>query len=204
MKSIRIIGLTGQTGAGKSTVSKTLSSRGITVIDCDLVAREVVDKEKELLADLAIEYGIGILNQDGTLNRRKLGSIVFADREKLDRLNEIIFPYITKNIVGKVNSLRKRGVPMVVLDAPTLFESGIDKECDDIISVIAPEELRLNRIMVRDHLSDTEARNRIASQHDDAFFIENSSHVIVNDKDVDHLYFESLRVAEELAASLDA
>ena len=93
MKPIKIIGLTGQTGAGKSTVSKTLSSRGIPVIDCDLVAREVVDNEKELLADLAIEYGIGILNQDGTLNRRKLGSIVFADREKLDKLNEIIFPY---------------------------------------------------------------------------------------------------------------
>lgn len=204
MKPIRIIGLTGQTGAGKSTVSKTLSSRGITVIDCDLVAREVVDKEKELLADLAIEYGIGILNQDGTLNRRKLGSIVFADREKLDRLNEIIFPYIKRNIADKVTFLRKKGIPMVVLDAPTLFESGIDKECDDIISVIAPEELRLNRIMVRDHLSDTEARNRIASQHDDAFFIENSSRVIVNDKDVEHLYHESLRAAEELAASLDA
>ena len=184
-------------------MSKTLSSRNIAVIDCDLVAREVVDNEKELLADLAIEYGIGILNQDGTLNRRKLGSIVFADREKLNRLNEIIFPYITRNINKKVTSLRKRGVPMVVLDAPTLFESGIDKECDAIISVIAPEELRLNRIMVRDHLSDTEARNRIASQHNEAFFIENSSHVIVNNQDMEHLYFESLRVADELVASID-
>lgn len=204
MNSIKIIGLTGQTGAGKSSVSRVFSSSGLPVIDCDLVAREVVDSEKELLADIALEYGIGILNEDGTLNRKRLGSIVFADRAKLDRLNDIIFPYIRRSIMQKVTSYRKRKAPVVVLDAPTLFESGIDSECDDIVSVVAPEEIRLNRIMVRDHLSDTDARNRIASQHSESFFIEHSSHVIVNDSDLNHLRFEAMRVADELTAASDA
>jgi dephospho-CoA kinase len=195
MNPIRVIGLTGQTGAGKSTVSRVFVSCGIEVIDCDLVSRDVVDREKQLLADLALEYGISILHEDGTLNRRRLGSVVFSDRKKLDRLNEIIFPYIRREVERRVLQLQKKGCPLVVLDAPTLFESGIDADCDDVISVIAPEALRLNRIMVRDHLSDTEARNRIASQHDDNFYAARSSLVICNDRDEGALRLEALAAA---------
>ena len=180
------------------------SSRGIEVIDCDTVSRDVVDGEKQLLADLALEFGISILNEDGTLNRRRLGGMVFSDRAKLDRLNDIIFPYIRREVERRVHTLQKRGCRLVVLDAPTLFESGIDADCEEIISVIAPEDLRLNRIMVRDHLSDTEARNRIASQHDDAFFIERSAHVIRNDQDEEALRFAALRLTDELRSAADA
>ena len=204
MNPIRIVGLTGQTGAGKSTVSRTLASHGIEVIDCDLVSRDVVAQERRLLADLALEFGITILNEDGTLNRRRLGSIVFSDKEKLERLNAIIFPYIRAEIAYRVTQRQKRGCRLVVLDAPTLFESGIDADCDAIVSVIAPENLRLNRIMVRDHISDTEARNRIASQHDENFFVEHSACVIRNDKDEDTLRFAAVRLAESLREAADA
>lgn len=92
MKGIHVVGLTGQTGAGKSTVSSLFRTRGIKVIDCDQVSRDVVSGEKSCLADLALEFSIAILNMDGTLNRKKLASIVFGNPQKLSKLNELIFP----------------------------------------------------------------------------------------------------------------
>ena len=198
MKPIRIIGLTGQTGAGKSTVSRMFASNGFEVIDCDEVCHEVLREEKQLIAELALEFGVGILDVDGNLNRRRLGAIVFNDRYRLDRLNRIIFPYIGKRVMHMVSQLQKRGCGIVVLDAPTLFESGLDAECDEIVSVIAPVDLRLNRIMVRDHLTDTEARSRIASQHDDAFYTERSTYTLNNDSDYTTLRLATLAVVEQL------
>jgi len=195
MKSIRIVGLTGQTGAGKSTVSETFRGCGIEVIDCDHVCHEVLKNDKQLLADLALEFGIGILNEDGALERKRLGAIVFNHKEKLLRLNKIIFPYIIAEVMRRVEQLRRAGVRLVVLDAPTLFESGLDKECADIVSVIAPETERLNRIMVRDHLTDAEARSRIASQHSDDFYTARSTLVLRNSDDI-----AALRAAAAAAA----
>ena len=108
MKNIKVVGLTGQTGAGKSSVSKIIRAQGIEVIDCDLVSREVVANEKRCVADLALEFSITILNMDGTLNRKRLGSIVFGDKSKLDKLNEIIFPYIKEYIYRRIDEQNKR------------------------------------------------------------------------------------------------
>ena len=202
MRNIKVVGLTGQTGAGKSTVCKIIVSQGIRVIDCDAVCRQVVDEEQGCLADIALEFSIGVLNADGTLNRRKLGSIVFNDRQRLNRLNSIIFPYILKNIEKKIDALDKDGVPIVVLDAPTLFESGANRMCDTIISVIAPEDERLNRIVIRDHLTDDEARSRIASQHPDSFYTSRSEWVIRNDSDASELHVRTLQVLSNLRQKL--
>ncbi|MEA5137426.1 MAG: dephospho-CoA kinase [Candidatus Fimivivens sp.] len=194
MRRICVIGLTGQTGAGKSSVSKIICSQGITVIDCDAVSREVVANEKGCLADMALEFSIAILNMDGTLNRKRLAEIVFGDSKKLERLNALIFPYIRSYIKDKLELLEAQGERVVVLDAPTLFESGIDADCDSVISVIAPEALRLNRIVVRDHLTDEEARRRIAAQHKDSFYTTRSQIVIVNDKDEQELHVKTLEL----------
>ncbi len=194
MRQICVIGLTGQTGAGKSSVSKIIRSQGITVIDCDEVAREVVAKEKCCLADMALEFSILILNMDGTLNRKKLAEIVFSDPKKLERLNVLIFPYIRSYLLEQMEQLEAQGERIVVLDAPTLFESGIDADCDSVISVIAPEAQRLNRIVVRDHLTDEEARRRIAAQHNDAFYTSRSQIVIINDKDQQELHVKTLEL----------
>jgi len=198
MKSIRIVGLTGQTGAGKSTVSEIFRMSGLEVIDCDKVCHELLRSEKQLLADLALEFGIGILNEDGSLARKKLGAIVFNSKERLSRLNEMIFPYITAEVMRRVERLRRSGVHTVVLDAPTLFESGVDRQCAEIISVIAPETERLNRIMVRDHLTDAEARSRIASQHKDSFYIGRSTTVLRNDAEIGALRSSAAAIAERL------
>ncbi len=176
MREIRVIGLTGQTGAGKSTVSTVMREKGIPVIDADLVAREVVETGKSCLVELALEFSAIILNADGSLNRRKLADIVFGNREKLDRLNQIIFAYIIEEIKERIGALDEAGhYRMVIIDAPTLFESGGDAICDEIISVIAPESHRLNRIVIRDRLTGEQAAKRMASQYPDSYYIERSN-----------------------------
>ena len=198
MSNIKVIGLTGQTGAGKSTVSRIIVSQGIDVIDCDAVCHEVLAGEQNCLADLALEISIGILNADGTLNRRKLANIVFNDRLKLNRLNSIIFPYILNKLRVRIDELDKQGKRLVLLDAPTLFESGADSMCDVVISVIARESQRLNRIVIRDHLTDDEARSRIASQHPDSYYTSRSDWVIKNDGNEGELRMQVLEIMEGL------
>ena len=195
---IKIVGLTGQTGSGKSEVAKILTAKGIDVIDCDKLSHSISDTDKSCLCDLALEFSIAILNADGTLNRKKLGSIVFGDEGKLRRLNDIIFPYIKAKIASLIKDMDKKGKPIVILDAPTLFESGLNKDCDFIISVTAPLEERVSRIIVRDHLTDSEARQRIASQHDEEFFKNNSDAVIENYGSLSELREEAENAVEKM------
>jgi len=182
-----IVGITGQSGAGKTAVSAMLAARGYPVIDADLVARQVVAKGSKCTLDLAVEFGIEILNVDGTLNRRKLGSIVFTDKKKRMRLNRITFPYIQEEIFLQVEGLRKKGKNVIFLDAPTLIESGTHKRCDKVVSVIAPLELRVRRIIQRDELTREEAMQRISAQHGDAYYTSRSDFVIENSGDIDGL-----------------
>lgn len=182
-----IVGLTGQTGAGKSIVSNLLVNRGYKVLDADLVARQVVMKGSKCLVDLALEFGIEILESDGTLNRRKLGSIVFADKAKRKKLNQIIFPYIKEEIMDQLRELCNAGVPVIFLDAPTLFESGTNAYCDKVVSVMAPRELRKQRIIARDGLSELDADNRINSQLSDEYYTSHSDYIIDNSGDLSAL-----------------
>ena len=188
-----VIGLTGQTGAGKSTVGESLLRRGMAWVDADAIAHDVADNEKVCLADLALEFTIDILNVDGTLNRKKLADIVFHDKSKLRRLNEIIFPYIIRAIEAELVRLQEEGHRYIVLDAPTLFESGCDRYCDVIISVVADEQLRLQRIMSRDGLTYAEAEARIQAQHRESYYVRRSDFVIENNDTVDSL---CLKLAE--------
>lgn len=191
-----VVGLTGQTGAGKSTVSRLLSSRGYRVIDADIVARQVVQKGNECLLELALEFGTRILDAEGNLNRRKLGAMVFADRAKRQRLNQITFPYIQEEIRTQLEALRRSGEPVVFLDAPTLFESGSDRFCDKVVSVVAKKSLRLARILARDKITEQEAENRIASQFDDEYYQSRSDFTIRNDSDLTALRIQVLEMLD--------
>ncbi len=183
-KTSILVGLTGQTGAGKTLVSTLLSNLGYRVIDADVVARQVVAKGAKCTLDLAVEFGIEILNADGTLNRRKLGNIVFNDKQKRIALNRITFPYIQEAIFEQVNVLKNKGYKTIFLDAPTLIESGTHKRCDKVVSVIAPLETRMARIIDRDKISEEEAMARIGSQHEDEYYTAISDYVICNDGDM--------------------
>ncbi len=197
MKNI-VLGLTGQTGAGKSTLCRYLQQKGCTVIDADQVARNVVEKGSACIADIVLEFGVEYLTMDGNLNRRKLGESVFTDKVKLKKLNDIMFPYIINNIKEKIAEAKEASEGIIILDAPTLFESGCDKFCDKVISVIAAQDVRCHRIIERDGLSEEEAMHRITAQHSDSFYTERSWMVLQNNSDVDDLKQQADQMLSEL------
>lgn len=150
---VMVVGLTGQTGAGKSTVSRVFVEGGFQLIDADQVCRKVQQKGSRCLADLLDFFPKEILQEDGELNRKVLGEIVFTDRSKLEMLNTICYPYIMGEILRQIRMYTAQGKKLILLDAPTLFESRADDFCDVIISVVSEESLRQQRIIARDHIS---------------------------------------------------
>ncbi|MBQ8869688.1 MAG: dephospho-CoA kinase [Oscillospiraceae bacterium] len=173
-----IIGLTGQTGAGKSTVCKLLRQMSFLVIDCDKVAREVTEKGSPLLSRLAEAFGNDIISADGILDRRLLASRAFSSKDKTELLNKITHPEILNAIKTKISASTCENI---VLDAPTLFESGADKLCDRIISVLCDENKRKDRIVARDNLSAEQADVRLSAAKSNEFFTERADAVIYND-----------------------
>ncbi len=202
MKNI-VLGLTGQTGAGKSTLCQYLQQKGCSIIDADQVARDVVEKGSDCIADVILEFGIEYLNMDGSLNRRKLAESVFTDKAKLKKLNDIMFPYIIRNIEEKIQLKKEAEEGIIVLDAPTLFESGCDKFCDKVVSVIATEEVRCGRIIARDGLSEDEAMHRIRAQHSDSFYMERSWTVLQNNGDKEDLQMQAENLISRLEYSME-
>ena len=175
-----IIGLTGQTGAGKSTVCDFLREKGIYVIDCDKVSRQVTEKGSKTLSQLAETFGNDIILEDGSLNRRELASRAFQSAEKTALLNSITHPAITESISKVISEQKEKHI---ILDAPTLIESGVYKLCDKIVSVLADSSVRKERIMARDNLTLSEAEKRMSAQKDDYFYKEYSDLVILNNGD---------------------
>lgn len=193
-----VIGLTGQTGAGKSTVSAVFTRNGFALIDADKISHEVVEPGKPCLTELFDFFGEGIRNPDGSLNRRALAKIVFTDKKKLESLNSICHPYITEEIFLRINRFSEAGEQLILLDAPTLFESRASDFCDLIISVIAEPDIRRRRIMERDGLTEQAALERMNAQLDEAFFMEHSDHIIRNNTDLEQLYALSEEVADKI------
>lgn len=203
MKRLRIVGLTGQTGAGKSTVSEILQKNGYIIIDADKVSREITDTNKNCLCDLVLKFSCIILNEDGSLNRKKLANIVFSDKKNLTTLNKTIFPYIIDEINRRLDSIGSDSdFNIAILDAPTLFESGFNKQCDAIVSVIADKERRLSRIIQRDHLSTVDALQRIEAQNDELFYTSQSDYVIENNCDPVELISKTEKLFTEIKNSL--
>ena len=179
-----VVGLTGPTGAGKSLVCRLLRDWDkISIVDCDQVARLVVEKGQRCLVDLAVEFSPMIIDPDGNLDRRRLVKLVFSDKKKLRRMEEIMFPYILEETRERIAARRKAGDRAVFLDAPTLYQSGADALCDKVVAVLASTEGRLLRIMERDRLTLEEAGRRMGSQPSDSFFEARADYILRNDGD---------------------
>lgn len=172
-----VIGLTGPTGAGKSSVAKELAALGCAVVDCDRIARQVTDSCVPCLQSLAEEFGSDIL-QEGVLDRKLLAARAFASQEKTRKLNELTHPWILGETKAQIQAALDAGKPFVVVDAPLLFEAGVDALCDEIVAVTVPFEKRLQRIMKRDHISEELARARMAAQHPESWYEERAGKVI--------------------------
>ncbi|MBQ3236654.1 MAG: dephospho-CoA kinase [Oscillospiraceae bacterium] len=175
-----IIGLTGQTGAGKSSVRKIMYKNGAAVIDADAVAHDITKKNVDCIYDIVSRFSCLVLNKEGSINRKALGKRVFADKKELAALNKIIFPYILDAIEKKVLEHIKKGAEIVVIDGATVIESGCAKMCDALISVVADEETRTKRIIKRDEISEEDAKRRVAAQKPEEFYTEHSDFVIEN------------------------
>lgn len=191
-----IIGLTGQSGAGKTSVCDILKSESdIAVIDCDVIARNVAKKGSDFVKEISRIYPEAVC-KDFELDRKAVSRIVFSDKEELKRYEGIIFPYITRDIKQEIKKLENEGRSIIILDAPTLFEAGADKLCDMIISVIADKQTRLERIRKRDGLPDELILKRFSSQKSSKFFIENSDYYINNNKGSEELYKETKNIID--------
>ena len=169
----KIIGLTGQTGAGKSSVREILRQKGAAVIDADTVAHDITDNNVNCIYD--------IVNRFSKIDRKALGKRVFSDKKELMALNKIIFPYILEAIEHEVLGHIAKGAENVVIDGATVIESGCGKMCDVLVSVVAEEETRITRIIKRDGISKADAERRVSAQKPEEFYTENSDFVIRND-----------------------
>ena len=175
-----VIGLTGQTGAGKSSVREILRQKGSAVIDADSVAHDITEKNTDCIYDIVCRFSCLVLNEKGSINRKALGKRVFSDKKELAALNKIIFPYILEAIEHEVLNSIAEGAETVVIDGATIIESGCGKMCDVLVSVVAEEETRITRIIKRDGISKADAERRVSAQKPEEFYSGNSDFVIKN------------------------
>ena len=161
-----VLGLTGGTGAGKTSALNAIRELGGEIIDCDAVYHEMLDNDQELRNTINAAFP-GVFGADGKLNRQKLGQEVFAKKERLDKLNAIVFRFLIPELERRLDSAPDG---LYAIDAINLIESGLDRLCDRTIAVTAPTELRVRRIMARDNISEQYARLRISAQKPDEFY----------------------------------
>ena len=181
MKS-RIIGLTGPTGAGKSEAAQALAEHGCIVVDADAAAR-LATAEPGCQQELMQAFGADIRRDDGTIDRKLLARRAFASPEATERLNAITHPHILERMRIEAQRALAQGARAVVLDAPLLLECRLDRECDAILVVTAPPEVRLRRICARDELSETDGRQRMHIQHADEYYTSHADRVFENNGD---------------------
>lgn len=159
-----VLGLTGGIASGKSLVTSIFLKEKIPVVDGDLVSRKIVEKNSPALKEIVAYFGEDILQVDGTLNRKILGKRVFAKKELLQKLNDIMDPYLRNAFLQEINEAKEKNIPLIVLDIPLLYEENYDQYCEQVMVVWVPENIQKNRLMKRDQLTEIEAEKRMASQ----------------------------------------
>ncbi|CAM0136533.1 Dephospho-CoA kinase cab5 [Umbelopsis sp. WA50703] len=184
---MKLVGLTGGIGSGKSTVSRILTEHHIPIVDADLIARQVVEPGRRAYNLIRKHFGDEILNVDGTLDRAKLGSIVFADSDKRKVLNSCVHPYVRLEMFRQVAWLWLKGAKLVVVDVPLLFESKLNRFVNTTVVVYCSEILQLQRITKRDNMSEEAATQRIRSQMPLNEKVKLADIVLDNSTDLDQL-----------------
>ena len=176
------IGITGPTGAGKTTALGVLTDLGAHIIDADAVYHRLLEESGPLRAALAERFGPSILTPEGRIDRKALGNVVFGDPEALDELNTITHRFIGEEIHRQLTQAERDGRPAAAIDAIALIESGLAAECEAVVGILAPAEVRVKRIMARDHIGEDYARARVAAQKDEAFYRAHCTHILENNE----------------------
>lgn len=188
------IGLAGGSGSGKGRVSALLALAGIPSFDCDAVYHDLISRDGALSRELADEFGEAILSRTGGVDRAALRDAAFHDPAKRARLNAITHRHVLRELREWVDRAERRGVSAVVVDAPLLYESGFDRECDLTVAVTAPEDVRIDRIVRRDGITSETARERLAAQISDEELAHRADLVVTNGGDEAHLSAEVERI----------
>lgn len=175
-----VIGITGPTGAGKTTVLKEIEALGGAVIDCDAVYHEMLESDRALQESLERAFG-PLRDGQGAIDRKKLGALVFGDPAKLERLNAIAQRAVVQRTRQMVKENRSRGIGLTAIDAFALLESGLADLCTTTVAVLAPAEARVARIMAREGISEEYAWSRVKAQKGDDYFTEGCDHTLYND-----------------------
>jgi len=173
-----IIGITGGTGSGKTTVVRALQSFGALPLDCDEIYHELLKSSVEMRAEIEARFkGVSI---DGVIDRKKLGEAVWSDPTALHDLGAITHKYVDSELEWRIISFKAQGGKLVAIDAIALIESGQSNKCDIIVGVIAPQDKRLSRIMARDDLTQEQALMRINAQQKESFYWERCDFILEN------------------------
>ena len=192
-----VLGLTGNIGCGKSSVSNIFIQNGIDVVDADIVARQIFD-DKDLLNKVFSTFGDSIKNEDGSLNRKALGNIVFNDDEKLIELNNLTHPQIKKNILSQVSKYKEQGKKIVVIDAALLIEDDYLPYIDKLVLITCREDIQIERIKNRDNCTEKEAVSRINSQMSQSEKSKFADYIIDNSNSFEELQKRVLEFIEIL------
>ncbi len=182
-----VIGLAGGSGSGKGTASKQFKASGIPVFNCDACYHRMISRNGPLTRDLAEEFGDGVLKANGGIDRRALFARAFGDEKQREKLNAISHRRILLRMHEWIREREQAGAKAVLIDAPLLFEAGLDRECDRTVVVIAPPGVRIQRIVRRDKISREEAERRIAAQIPDEELRRRADCVLQNDGDLEQL-----------------
>ncbi len=196
-----VIGLTGQSGAGKTTVSHVFEENGFAVINCDEIARICTQMGSECNKKLARAFP-ECFDEKLSLDRKAISKIIFSDKKMLEKFDSIVYPFITQLIKEKINELSAVS-QYILLDAPTLFESGTDKLCSVKTAVVADFEKRLERITIRDNIDKELAEKRFASQLSAEFFCKNCDYVIYNNGKLEDTINKTLKVIRTIKEGIN-
>lgn len=194
---MKVIGMCGGSGSGKGVACSFFAELGIKIIDTDKVYHTITSSDSECLRELSFTFGTSII-ENGKLNRRALADIVFSSRDRLKLLNSIAHKHILSEVRRIIERYRNEGAVGVIVDAPLLFESGFDKECDATLAVCASTETRISRIIKRDNISKEMAIKRIQSQKSDEWLKMNCDYYIDNDSTTDSLKAEVYDIAKKI------
>jgi dephospho-CoA kinase len=186
---MKIIGITGGIGSGKTTVTEFLKAKGYHVVDADMVAREIVEPGTAVLGELVSHFGESILQKDGSLNRKRLAELAFANSSEKNELDRITHGAILENITQQIEQLKmKQHTDLVFVDAALMIETGLYKKMDEVWLVTANETLRVKRVEARDRIDEAIVRQRIRSQLSDEQKARHAFRIINNSGTKEELY----------------
>lgn len=197
---MRVVGLTGGIGTGKSSVARLFAELGAHVIDADQLAREVVEPGAPALAAIVARFGADVLDPQGRLERKRLGAVVFGDADARAALEAIVHPAVRRRAFEKIQAAADAGAELVVYDVPLLYETGLDRELPDVVVVTARPDVQRARVAERDGLGADEIEARIAAQLPVAEKVARATWVIENSGTRDETRAQVLRLFSTLVA----